>query len=98
MPYIFVRQKIKEYSAWKAGFDADTETRQAGGATGAQVFRDAEDPNVVSILIQMKDMASIQRMMERMQTPEMQQLMADAGVMGPPEALYIFSEVAETSG
>ncbi len=98
MPYIFVRQKIKDYSTWKAGFDGDSETRQAGGSTGAQVFRDAEDPNVVSILLQMKDMASIQGMMDRMQTPEMQQLMADAGVLGPPEALYIFSDVEETSG
>jgi hypothetical protein len=98
MPYIFIRQKIQDYSKWKAGFDGDTEVRQAGGSTGAQVFRDAEDPNVVSILMQMKDMASVQNMMQRMETPEMQQLMADAGVVGPPEALYVFSEVAETPG
>lgn len=97
MPYIFVRQKIQDYSKWKAGFDGDTKTRQAGGSTGAQVFRDAEDPNVVSILVQMKDMASVQGMMQRMQTPEMQQLMADAGVEGPPEVLYVFGEVDETS-
>lgn len=97
MPYIFVRQKIKDYSAWKPGFDADAETRKAGGSTGAQVFRDAENPNVVSILLQMKDMTSVQGLMQRMQTPEMQQLMADAGVIGPPEAVYIFGEVDETS-
>jgi quinol monooxygenase YgiN len=98
MPYIFVRQKIQDYSKWKAGFDEDIPTRQAGGAVGAQVFRDAEDPNVVSILMQMKDMASVQGLMQRMQTPEMQQLMAASGVMGPPEVVYIFGEVAETSG
>ena len=98
MPYIFVRQKIQDYTKWKAGFDGDTQTRQAGGAVGAQVFRDAEDPNVVSILVEMKDMASIQTMMQRLQTPEMQKLMAEAGVMGPPEALFIFGEVAETPG
>lgn len=98
MPYVFLRQKIKDYSTWKPGFDADIEERQARGATGAQVFRDADAPNVVSILVQFKDMASVQSMMERMQTPEMQQIMADAGVVGPPEALFIFSDVEETAG
>ncbi len=50
MPYVFVRQKVEDYTKWKAGFDNDVEVRQAGGATGAQVFRDADDSNVISIL------------------------------------------------
>ena len=37
MPYIFVRQKIQDYSKWKAGFDGDTQTRQAGGTSGGSV-------------------------------------------------------------
>ena len=97
MPYVFIRQKIGDYSKWKAGFDNDVDVRQAGGSTGAQVFRDADDPHVVSILLEMKDMESLQNMMQRMQTAEMQELMKKAGVIGAPEAVYIFGGVEETS-
>ncbi len=50
MPYVFVRQKVAGYTKWNAGFDNDVDARQAGGATGAQIFRDADDSNVISIL------------------------------------------------
>lgn len=96
MPYAFVRQSIEDYTKWKAGFDNDVDVRQTGGSIGAQVFRDAEDENTISILMEFKDMESVQAMMARMQTPEMQQLMAEAGVTGPPEAVYVFGGVEET--
>ena len=98
MPHVFIRQNIEDYTKWKAGFDKDSDVRQAGGSTGAQVFRDADGSNTVSILIEFKDMESLQTLMGRMQTPEMQKLMAEAGVIGPPEVLYIFGDVEETSG
>jgi hypothetical protein len=97
MPYAFIRQNVEDYTKWKAGFDNDVDVRQAGGSIGAQVFRDADGSNTVSILIEFKDVESLQAMMERMQTPEMQKLMADAGVMGAPEAVYTFSGAEKTA-
>jgi quinol monooxygenase YgiN len=97
MPYVFIRQKIGDYAKWKAGFDNDSDSRKAGGSIGSQIFRDADGSNSVSILMKFKDMESLQAMKDRMQTPEMQKLMADAGVIGAPEALYIFDGVEETS-
>jgi quinol monooxygenase YgiN len=97
MPYIFIRQNVEDYTKWKAGFDNDVKVRQGGGSIGAQVFRDADGSNIVSILMKFKDMGSIEAMMARMQTPEMQKLMAEAGVIGAPEALYTFGGVEETA-
>jgi quinol monooxygenase YgiN len=97
MPYAFIRQNIGDYTKWKAGFDNDSDVRQEAGSLGAQVFRDADGSNTVSILMKFKDMESLQALKDRMQTPEMQKLMAEAGVTGPPEALYIFDGMEETS-
>lgn len=97
MPYVFVRHKVEDYAKWKAGFDDDGDVRKAGGSTGAQVFRDADDPSVISVLLEMTDMESVQTMMQRLQTPEMQEIMREAGVVGEPEAVYVFGSVEETS-
>jgi len=44
----------------------------------------------------MKDMESLQNMMQHMQTAEMQDLMKEAGVIGAPEVVYVFGGVEET--
>ena len=99
MPSVFIRQQVKDYDKWKAGFDGDIAVRQAGGSIGAQVFRDADEgSNAVSILLEIKDMESVQNLLARMQTPEMQALMADAGVIGAPEAVYVLTDGIETPG
>jgi len=96
MPYAFIRQNVEDYTKWKAGFDNDIDVRQAGGSIGAHVFRDADDANTVSVLVKFKDEESLQALMARMQTPEMQELMTEAGVILPPEAVYVFGGVEET--
>ena len=96
MPYAFIRQKIGDYTKWKAGFDGDSNARQAAGCIGSQIFRDADGSNTVSVLMKFKDMESLQALRDRMQTSELQELMAEAGVIGAPEALYVFDRVEET--
>jgi quinol monooxygenase YgiN len=96
MPYAFIRQNIGDYTKWKAGFDGDSKARQAAGCIGSQIFRDADGSNTVSVLMKFKDMESLQALKDRMQTPELQELMAEAGVIGAPEALYVFDGVEET--
>lgn len=98
MPYVLIRHKVEDYAKWKVGFDADADTRKAGGSTGGHVFRDHDDPNMVSILLEMKDMASLQQMMQRMESDEMKKVMQEAGVLGPPEAVYVFGEAEKTDG
>lgn len=97
MPYAFIRQNIGDYAKWKAGFEKDGDVRREMGCLGAQIFRDADGSKTVSILMKFKDMASIDAQMKRMQTPEMQKLMAEAGVVGPPEVVYVYDKVEETS-
>jgi len=97
MAHALIRQKIGDYKKWKAAFENDISIRHAAGSIGAQIFRDADGANTVSLLMQFKDMESLQALLDRMQTPEMQKLMAGAGVVGPPEAVYVFSGVEETS-
>jgi hypothetical protein len=52
MAYVIIRQKVADYAGWKPLFDADGASRQAGGSRGGQLFRSADDPNQVVILLE----------------------------------------------
>ena len=45
-----IHHKIKDYAAWRKGYDDHEKARHAAGVTNGRVFRSAEDPNDVLIL------------------------------------------------
>jgi len=98
MAHLFVRFKISDYGTFKAGFDAGAEDhRIAAGSKGAQIFRDAQDPNTVSVLLKFDSLENAGKFVEFMQTPEMQKIMQDGAVAGPPEAVHVFGFAEETA-
>lgn len=40
----------RDYARWKEGHDAGIEQRKASGKISCQIFRNADDPNVVTVL------------------------------------------------
>ena len=45
-----IHHKVKDYAAWRKGYDDHEKARHAEGVTNGRVFRSAEDPNDVLIL------------------------------------------------
>ena len=42
-----IHHKVKDYAAWRKGYDDHEKARNAVGITNGRVFRSAEDPNDV---------------------------------------------------
>jgi len=41
--------KVEDYERWKEGYDASIGQRKASGEVSFQVFRNADDPNTVTV-------------------------------------------------
>ena len=46
---LVVQHTVRDYDAWKSVFDEHESTRAKHGATGHTIYRDADDPNAVTI-------------------------------------------------
>jgi hypothetical protein len=51
-----IHHKVKDYPAWRKGYDEHEKSRVSAGITNGKVFRGAEDPNDVLILQDVADM------------------------------------------
>jgi len=83
---LIVRHRVADFDAWKKVFDSMFEIRKAHGWTQATVYRDAQDPNMVTIVNRMKDLDGAKRYGG---SKELKDGMAKAGVLGAPEILML---------
>ncbi len=88
MTTLFVRHKVKDYTAWKQVYDAYD--RKADGCTRATVHRDSTDPNLVVVTEAFPDIAKARG---HANSDKLKAAMSQAGVEGPPE--FWFTEDAE---
>jgi quinol monooxygenase YgiN len=86
MVHVIVRHKVKDYDAWKKGFDAVHEKRRAGGELSSTVFRDDKDPHMVTVLNEWTGMDQARIFMS---SPELPGIMKHAGVIGTPEMIFM---------
>ena len=56
MPSLLVRCHVEDYPAWKAVFDEHEPARRANGSQGGWLFRDADDPYEVLLLLAWDDL------------------------------------------
>lgn len=68
---------VKDFEAWKKGFDAHLEQRKAGGEVAFRVFRNADDPNTLTVLTEHKSSEQLQAFLD---APELKLAMEQAGV------------------
>jgi hypothetical protein len=52
-----IHHKVADYAKWRAGYDAHEKSRLSAGITNGRVFRSAEDPNDVVVLLDVADVA-----------------------------------------
>jgi len=82
MVYLNVRHTVTDYEKWRSFFDADDARRRSAGATGtAQVFRDAEDANVITTIMEWNNAENATKFMN---DPALREVMQKAGVVGMP--------------
>jgi len=92
MSYVLVKLEVADYDRWKPIFDADGANRQAGGSKGGQLFRSADDPNEVIMLLEW----DLEQARQYSQSEELRARMQEAGVLGPPD-FYFLEEIEQLS-
>jgi hypothetical protein len=56
MPSLLIRHYVADYPAWKAVFDEHEPTWRANGSQGGRLFRDADNPRQVLLLLAWDDL------------------------------------------
>ena len=90
MPSLLVQHKVPDFDKWKALFDSDEENRRNHGSQGGFVWRGADDPNEISVLLHWD---SVDNMKKFRDSPELKEKMKEAGITERP-SFYFLEEVS----
>jgi len=87
MARVFVTHKVRDYDAWKSGYDADAERRQGAGLTEVGHFHSSDDRNSFLIVwnAAMSAEEATAMVSGMLSDPELAALMEEAGVIEKPE-------------
>ena len=64
MASMMVQQQVKDFAMWKIQYDSMAEKRVSLGALSNTVYRDAIDPNKITIVSRWKSMADAKKWAE----------------------------------
>jgi len=76
-----INHPVKDYVAWRAVYDSAEPVRKQAGFTGAEVFRDPKDPNLIVVIHRFPSVEAAQGFFGK---PELKEAMTKAGVAAPP--------------
>jgi heme-degrading monooxygenase HmoA len=93
MPYLFVHHEVEDYKKWKTVFDAHSFARSETGSKGGKVFRSANNPNEIFVLLEWDSIENAQKFG---QSENIKEIMKNAGIVGIP-AIHFLEEAAKTS-
>jgi len=89
MVYLNIRHTVTDYAKWRPFFDADHARRHTAGATGInQVYRDVDDPNTLTVVLEWDNAQNARKFMD---DPAMPEVLQKAGVIGIPDVRAILS-------
>ncbi len=86
MAIIIVQHKVKDFATWKKAFDFAFDMRTASGELSVQIFRDASDPNKLTVINKWDLLANAQKFV---QSPDLRAAMEAAGVEGMPVVSFL---------
>lgn len=89
MASILITHKVKDFAEWKKFFDSKIDFRKSNGELSTQIFRDANDPNKLTVINKWN---SMEHALKFAQSPELKASMEAAGVLGTPE-IHFLNEV-----
>ena len=82
---VTIHLKVKDYAAWRTGYDGHEKSRLSAGITNGRVFRSAEDPNDVVILQDVADQAKARTWLG---SDDTKAAMLKGGVIGSPSIRF----------
>lgn len=89
MVYANVRHTVDDYEKWRPVFDADESRRRAAGATGVnRIYRDADNPNIVTAILEWDNEENARKFMD---DPALREVMQKGGVIGMPSVRAVLS-------
>ena len=86
MPYVLIRHKVQDYAAWKAVFDEHGSARQGAGSKGGWLFRSADDPNELVVILEWDDLNNARQFVG---SDDLRQAMERAGVADQPNIYFL---------
>jgi quinol monooxygenase YgiN len=89
MVNILIQVKVKDFVEWKKVFDSAAGLRTSNGELSTQIFRDASDPNSLTIVNKWNSLANAQKFAH---SPELKAAMEKAGVEGLPNINFLNEE------
>jgi len=57
MPTVMFQARVKDYSAWRSGFDGNAAQRADFGGANSRVYRNADDANDLLVMVDFADEA-----------------------------------------
>jgi hypothetical protein len=81
MPHLLIHHKVRDFTAWKAAYDAHKPTRDAAGINELHLLQGYEDPTSVVALFHAKDIQDIRTFAS---SQDLKETMTRAGVIGTP--------------
>jgi hypothetical protein len=78
---LIVTHEVKDYAAWKVGYDNDKPNRDKAGLVQRFLVRDADKPNVVTVVFEAPN-ANAARSFSS--SPALKEAMTKAGVISAP--------------
>jgi hypothetical protein len=81
-----VRREVKDYAAWKVGFDAHAEARARAGIVGHAVNRSTENTNHVVLYLQAESLDALRAFAS---SADLKATMQKVGVIGAPEISFV---------
>jgi hypothetical protein len=82
---VTIHHKVKNYAAWRTGYDGHETSRRSAGITNGRVFQSPNDPNDVVIL---QDVADVSKARTWLASDEIKAVMAKSGVLGAPSIRF----------
>ena len=84
--FMIVRHSVQDYSKFKPGYDAHESIRTAAGLTEKHVLQDADDPNMVTVILEVED---LKRAKEFARSDDLREAMQKVGVLGKPDIYFL---------
>ena len=78
---VIIHHKVKDYNVWRSAYDGHEKSRVSAGISKGRVFRSAEDPNDVVVVMDAADVAKVRSWMS---SNDLKSAMEKGGVIGTP--------------
>ena len=91
---VFIRHKVMNFRKWKVVFDAHSAARVALGCQGAHIFRRADNPKELVVMLTWNDLAKARQFLV---SEDLKAMLAEVPVGDRAPEVFLLEEVEKTS-